>query len=221
MMKRILRSPITTAALFILAAGLLLTGTIGSVRAAPLITNDNDYTAQMELSSIGVSITNSGTVVGDDLLKGILPADEAFQVGRSYPAALAVANTGSIGEYVRVTVYKYWTDSDGKRVDLDPGLIDIHWVTDGGWTIDEGASTAERTVLYWANVVPAEGSAGVFADSIMVSGDVYRAVSQAVTDGPYDYDYENLTFHIEAVADGVQEHNIELAMPAAWGRQAG
>ena len=219
MMKRILRSPITTAALFILAAGLLLTGTIGSVRAAPLITNDNDYTAQMELSSIGVSITNGGTVVGDDLLASIIPGNEEFRIGRSYPVALAVANTGSIGEYVRVTVYKYWTDGSGKRVDLDPGLIDIHWVTDGGWTIDESASTKERTVLYWANVVPAEGSAGVFADSIMVSGEVYKAVSGA--EDRYDYDYENLTFHIEAVADGVQEHNIELAMPAAWGRQAG
>ena len=82
---------------------------------------------------------------------------EDFQIGKTYDEVLSVLNSGSIDQYVRVTVYKYWVDvnEDGtagdKRTDLDPSLIDLHFVTGNGWTIDESASTKERTVLYYAS----------------------------------------------------------------------
>lgn len=221
-MKKILRSPVTTAVLFVLAAGLLLTGTIGGVRAAELITTDKDYVAQLSLSNIALEMTESGYTIGSELLASVIPTNEEgepeFMIGRVYPAAFGVANTGDIPEYIRVTVYKYWTEgSDDKRVDLDPALIEIEWDESTGWRIEE--QTPERTVLYYTPgaVDPGDGTTA-FTKSIMVSGDVYRAVSQAEKNGEYGYDYENLMFHIEAVADGVQDHNAEQAMTSAWGR---
>ena len=61
---------------------------------------------------------------------------------------LAVINNDAINEYVRVTVYKYWEKDGEKAVDLDPSLINLHFVT-GAWVIDEEASPSERPVLYY------------------------------------------------------------------------
>ena len=211
MMKKIFRSPVTAAVLFLLAAGLLITGTIGGVRAAPLITDENDYLASMELSSINLAITENGTAVSGDAL--FSERQEDFKIGKKYPDEIAVANTGAINSYVRVTVTKYWTDSEGKAVDLDPGLILLTFAEGSGWEIDENASTEERTVLYYSDVVPAGASTSSLIEAVAVSGKVQTAVSADKT-----YDYDGTVFHVDIVADGVQEHNAEEAMTSAWGR---
>ena len=224
MLKKVMRSPVTTAVLFVLAAGLLLTGTIGGVRAAPLTYSD-DFVADMALTDIDIALVENGVITDGELLADLIDIDagEEFLIGRTYPEALAVQNIGTIDEYVRVTVYKYWTDGGDKRVDLDPGLIELDFVTGNGWTIDEEASTAERTVLYYSAPLAAgaDGNGEIsapFTDTLTISGDVHTAVSRLEEQQGYEFDYEDVQFHIEAVADGVQEHNSTDAMTSAWGR---
>ena len=223
MLKKITRSPVTTAVLFVLAAGLLLTGTIGGVRAAPLTYSD-DYIADMALTDIDIALVENGGIADGELLADLIDIDagETFQVGKRYDEALAVQNIGTIDEYVRVYVYKYWTDVDGKAVDLDPDLIDLHLVTGSGWTIDTDASTAERTVLYYSTPLAAgeDGNGEIsapFADSLAVSSWVLRAVSELKDEAGYSYDYNDVQFHVKVVADGVQTHNADDARLSAWG----
>ena len=185
--RKIMRSPITTGVLFLLAAALLLTSSIGGTRAALTYFSDN-YTSQVQMYDIGVSLVENGKAVswrnyvqnsngqwnqatgvllenmlgaGDDTVLHVnnleplsLSGKESIKIGQPYDEVLSVSNSGTIAEYVRVTVYKYWAsvNADGtlgaKRTDMDPALIDLHFVTGNGWTFDEAASTTERTVLY-------------------------------------------------------------------------
>ena len=213
MMKKFLRSPILSIVVFAAAAALLVVGTIGSVRAAT-ITPSDDYLAQIELDSIDVALVENGKSLSaeDELLTSLTSEDEEFKIGRTYDESLMVENTGDIDAYVRVTVYRYWTDADGKAVDLDPSLIILNF-PEGNWTIDEAASTPERTVLYYAETVAPGGRTDAFADSLTIDGAVVTAV-----DDLDEYIYDEVTFHVEAVADAVQTHNGEAAMISAWGR---
>ena len=234
MLNKILRSPIATALLGLAAVGLILMGGINTVRAAPAIVSEY-FGAQVELTDIETALLENGEIAegDDDLLvtKRFLEPNELherdenglvdnFKIGKTYDEKLAVRNVGTIDQYVRVTVRKYWETTDGKRVDLDPKLIDIHFVTDDGWTIDEDASTPERTVLYYDSILgSAENSetgnptdSSLFADKITISSDVFNYMTGE------DYDYENVTFRIEAQVDAVQTHSDEEAMRSAWGR---
>lgn len=213
MVKRILRSPVTTLILFAMAAGLLLAGTIGGVRAAPLLETAESYRASMVLSSIGIEVTENGLPVeeGSALFQNLLSEGERFQVGRRYSVDLAVRNSGDIGEYTRVTAYRWWESADGVKVpELDPELIEFELAD--GWLQDTEHSTDERIVLYYGRPLEAGESAAVI-NSLSINGGVVRAISaQGGTN-----DYNGLRFHVELVADGVQERNAGAAIPSAWG----
>ncbi len=223
-MKKFLSSPKATIVLFALAAVLLGFGGINAIQAAPRI-ESADYRAQVQLSNINVAITENGTVraTGDEILTDLLlrAGDKDLVVGKAYDEVLSVRNTRrpdstnegeGIDEYVRVSVYRYWTDGSGKRVDLDPEYIKLNFREDNGWTIDEAASTPERTVLYYKDVVPVDGDTQPFADKITIDS----AVSTALNNGIYQYD--NVSFHVKVTADAVQTHNGTEAMTSAWGR---
>ncbi len=220
-MKKFLSSPKATIVLFALAAVLLGFGGINAIQAAPRIESE-DYRAQVQLSNINVAVTENGDVVeGDGTLLKKLAASGDFEIGETYDELLAVRNTKhpsskntgeGIPEYVRVSVYRYWTDGSGKRVDLDPEYIKLNFREDNGWTIDAAASTPERTVLYYKDVVPVDGDTQPFADKITID----KAVSTALNNGIYQYD--NVSFHVKVTADAVQTHNGTEAMTSAWGR---
>ena len=218
MMKKLLKSPIATAVLFVAAAALLLTGGIGAAFAAPRI-QSADYRAEVVLTDIQTALTENGNVVeGDDaLLSTLVPSGEKFKVGKTYDEKLAVRNVGKIDEYVRVTVTKFWNDANGKDVALDPALIDLHFVTGQGWTIDKDASTTERTVLYYAKPIAPGEDTSLFADKLTINGKVVTSVTK-LADGSEEFDYEGVKFRIKAVADAVQTHNATDAMTSAWGR---
>lgn len=244
MIKKVLRSPVTTVVLFALAAVLIGVGGFRAISAAPAV-QSNLFGAQVQLTEIHTAIVENGELVygEDDLLRKLyLQGEEVgldtFKIGTMYDEVLSVRNVyhdketreGStadnyIPEYVRVTVSTFWT-KDGEKVretELDPGLIQLHYLTDNGWTIDEAASTKERTVLYYNNPNSADGSLAVgeesnpFADKFVISGDVIKAVSKAA-DGNDEYQYDGYKFHIQARVDAVQTHNADEARMGAWGK---
>ena len=262
-MKRVtklLRSPVTTLALFGAAAVLLLTSTIGGARAA-LTYFSEFYTTRVQMYDIGVTLCENGAAVSwrdygasadgtwqeatGVLLGNLLTdaGDESLRLGKTYPEALSAENSGSIDEYVRVTVYRYWTDKFGNKLQsLDPSLIDLHFTPGEAWLIDEAASTPERTVLYYRTVLPATDENGeqlaeddprrrtpALTDTLTIEeGALKAATTETVTEEVRDgrtyrtvtttYDYDGVTFVVEAEVDAVQTHNAEAAIRSAWGR---
>ncbi len=261
MMREFLRSPATSIALLVLAAALLLVGTIGAVQAAPRI-QSQDYRAEVVLTDIetalteySASVTEKNQVTGeethmivregdDQLLDEDLShfladnGDDEIKIGKTYPYKLGVRNIAQvtndmltdngIPQYVRVTVNKYWVligedgepvkDKHGvvKQCNLDPGLIDLHFVEGNGWTIDKKASTTERTVLYYSGILDPGDDSSEFTDTLTIDSAVLTAVTKDA--GKNKYDYKNVQFRIKATVDAVQTHNGTDAMTSAWGR---
>lgn len=269
--RKLMRSPFTTGVLFVLAAVLLLSGTIGGVRAAPN-RESNFLMAGVEMYHIGVTLTESNQPDGSspvniswrnyvqnsdnqwsattgELCKHLLdPADQEkvhgryvsnlspvnkpaegdtqFKIGQTYPEFLAVTNSGVIDTYVRVTVNKFWCDvkPDGslgdKRTDLDPSLIKLGFV-EGDWTIDTGASTDERVVLYYNGTLAPGASSSPFLNSVAVSSEVINKVAQSAPDAngviKNIYIYDGEAFQLEVTVDAVQTHNADAAKTSAWG----
>lgn len=224
--KKILASPITTIAAFVLAAGLLLFSSIGGARAALTYFSD-DYAANIQLQEIGVTLVENGAPAEGELLKGLLAEGEQFKPGVSYKEQLNVYNSGVINEYVRVSIHKYWLDENGEKIrTLSPNLIKLNLVNLGSdWLLDSEASTEERTVLYYNKLLNSQNETPLFADRLTIDGSVADHVSETKkTDGRYTtittvYEYDGARFCIEARVDAVQEHNAKDAVWSAWGRR--
>lgn len=227
---------VTTAVLLSASAVLLIGSTVGSTRAALTYYSEN-YGAEVTVSNIGVSLLENGETVSRrdydsngewNETSGALLADlqeETIVPGREYDEALAVSNSGSIDSYVRVILNKSWTDSEGSTdQNLSPELIDLNLLTDNGWIIDEGASTAERTILYYTNILPAGETTPALSDTVRIDPAVADKVTEEVTTDEngyktitFTYAYDGYTFELEAEVNAVQTHNAQDAIKSAWG----
>ena len=215
-----------TVLLAVLAACLLLVGGIGVTRAV-LIESDT-YSGTLETPDIAIQLNENGTAVSgeDTLLKGLFKAGESLTIGKIYDEVLTVTNTGSADQFARVTLYKYWTDEEGKRVDLDPAYIKL--VLGEDWAVDETSSTKERTVVYYTKVLaPGEESTPLLnkisADSEVSILVAQETVDTQVVDGvtytkiETTYVYDGLSLNLEASADAIQTHHAQDAIEASWG----
>lgn len=216
--KKILSIPGISLAAFILAIVLLAGSSIGGARAA-LTYYSEDYVANVALQEIGVELIEEGNIAsGGNLLAHFAQNDEIIKPGQTYTEQLAVRNTGTIGEYVRVSVYKYWMKDGEKLNDLSPALIGLHF-TGNGWVEDEAASTAERSVWYYTSVLPVGEDSSLFADTLTIDRAIATKV-RLVTEGNVTtaiYEYDGAQFCVEASVDAVQEHNAQAAIKSAWG----
>ena len=199
----------------------------------------------------------NGTEVGVLLGSGeggsaqrFLGEDTAIIPGKTYPEAISVRNSGEIDEYVRVTIYRYWTNPKGEKVftsnqtgtstqGLSPDLIKLNWVNRDVWLLDEHASTEERMVFYYRNLVKSnkeedeKKDTKPLCDSLRIDPSVADKVKQTDTkieitdeDGnktkktvkkATTYVYDGWQFCVEAQVDAVQNHNIVDAAKSAWG----
>ena len=225
-LKKMIASPVTTIAAFAVAAGLLLFSSVGGARAALTYFSD-DYAANIQLHEIGVTLVENGAPVEGELLKGLLAEGEELKLGTAYQEQLNVYNSGVINEYVRVSIHKYWVDSEGEKIrTLSPELIGLNLVNLGtDWLIDQEASTRERTVLYYNKLLASQSETPLFADKLTIDGSIADRVGETrETSGGYTtitvtYEYDGAQFCIEAKVDGVQEHNAQDAIWSAWGRR--
>lgn len=224
-----------TAIGFAGAIVLLAASGIGSTRAALTYYSEN-YTAQMELKSIGVALVENGTTLVErngykekakqeekSLFQNLLKDEEEFKIGHAYPEKLTVKNTGNMNEYVRVTVTRYWTDTEGKKLpNLSPAYIQIGY-NDRDWMKDEKQTTQEREIWYYKNLLEPGEESQVLADSITIDDAIVSKVTETrttkdgVTTIEADYVYDQAVFHVKAEVDGVQTHNASDAMKSAWG----
>ena len=234
---------LTVPAVLLTASALLLAGsTAGSARAA-LTYFSEDYSAQVSISRIGVSLEENGETISSrdytednawaetqgTLFSGLFgEGKESPQLGKAYDDNITVKNSGSIDTFVRVIVKKSWKDGEGnKDTSLDPDLIRLDFLTGNGWMVDEEASTKERTVLYYANALAAGESTAPLLDegALTIDKSVGSKVTQETEETPQgtlvrtSYAYDGYQFSVEIEADAVQTHNAEDAIQSAWGTQ--
>lgn len=155
--------------------------------------------------------------------------DSAVYAGKEYPESISVRNSGEIDEYVRLTIYRYWLNPKGEKVfgsgaGPSPKLIKLNWVHSDLWLHDEKASTEEREVFYYKNLLKKGTDTEPVCDKLTIDSDVERWVTQTKTDNGKggtkivtSYDYDGWKFCLEAQVDAVQNHNIEDAAKSAWG----
>ena len=230
-------------ALVLTAAALLLVGsTVGSTRAALTYYSEN-YSAQMNMQSIGVSLLENDKVVSSrdyvsnnewkgtsegTLLTDLLGKDETFTPGKKYNEAISVKNSGTIDTFVRVIITKSWQDEKGnKNTNLSPDLIELNFLTDNGWQVAKAQSTRERTVLYYTKAVAAGDTTPALSDTLRINPSIASDVTKPVPESEkesekgktitYTYKYNGYTFHIDAEVDAVQTHNAKDAIKSAWG----
>ena len=108
-----------TAVLLFGASALLLLGSVVGSSQAALTYYSADYQAEIELTEIGVTLLENGTPAGGQgenggrLLTNLTGDNKGgtIQPGKPYKEELSVHNSGSIDEYVRVIVYRYWWEA--------------------------------------------------------------------------------------------------------------
>ena len=230
-------------ALVLTAAALLLVGsTVGSTRAALTYYSEN-YSAQMNMQSIGVSLLENDKVVSSrdyvsnnewkgtsegTLLTDLLGKDETFTPGKKYNEAISVMNSCTIDTFVRVIITKSWQDEKGnKNTNLSPDLIELNFLTDNGWQVAKAQSTRERTVLYYTKALKAGKPTPALSDTLRINPSIASDVTKPVPESEkesekgktitYTYKYNGYTFHIDAEVDAVQTHNAKDAIKSAWG----
>lgn len=234
MRKKKRNSRFQKSTLILLAAAvLLLAGSaIGSTRAALTYFSEN-YAAQMNTPEIGVSLVENGKVVatdgeeGEALLTGLTKDGAEFQLGREYQEELAVQNTGTIDQYVRVSIYKSWENPKGdKDTTLSPAYINLHMTEGSGWIEDAGARTTERSVWYYTEPLAVGATTPALSDTIQIDNAVASKVTERTTmedDKQVTttvYAYDGYTFQVKAEVDAVQNHNAQAAIKSAWGVDA-
>ena len=236
--KRFLTSPRVSLGAFVLAAGLLLFSSVGGARAALAFYSDN-YVSHMQLQNIGVTLLENGREVSsrdygssadgtwietEGVLLGNMLADgETVKPGTVYSEDLRVQNTGTIDEYVRVSICRYWVDRDGNKLpELSPELIGLNLTNLGsGWIEDPEAETAERTVLYYSRRLSDGETSVPFADTLTIDTMIATKVRQETQGDTIKtvYAYDGAEFCVEVRVDAVQDHNGEDAIRSAWGRR--
>ena len=240
--KAISSTPVNVA-LFVIAAILLLGSIVGGTQAALSYYSDT-YVARLQASNIGVTLNENGKAVAhrdydydgrwnqetlevDPNLVRLLQGDEFknFTIGKEYNEQLTVTNSGSIAEYVRVTVNKYWEDENGNKVTtVSPDFIKLTQANNNDWFVDTDATTLERTVYYYKYLLQPGDTTSAVTDKLSIDSAIGNKVTQTETkneDGTTTivtkYDYNGTRFCLEATAYAVQEHNVEDAIHSAWG----
>ena len=200
------------------AAALLLAGSIGvSIEENGETVSSRDYAGNDQWSETSTSLFTNLL----DTEKG-----ETLALGKKYDDSITIKNSGSIDTFVRAVVTKSWQDSEGnKDTSLDPDFIRLNFLTENGWQIDESASTPERTVLYYTNLLaPGQSTAELLGeDALSIDSAVGTKVNQTETrteEGTVittEYAYDGYSFQVEVEADAVQTHNAADAIKSAWG----
>lgn len=212
----------TKIVLSVAAVGLVgcLAFAVSPARSALSYTSD-DYVAEIQQAHIAAAlIEKTGTedswreveAAGEMLpAKALLGEDEALAYGREYPEALAVRNVSADqGEYVRLTLRKYWAVDNTKTGSLDPSFINLAYDAErsGDWVLSEQESNNERLVFYYKHLLrPGEDTATPAITAISVDESIAAVASE----------YQNAWLGLSAQVDSVQENNAPAAAKSAWG----
>lgn len=219
-MTKISKNTLKITAAILCIALVILGGLIGRSRAA-LLEGDG---AQVELGmeTLDVQLLENGDAVADGGRLFSSLDDAKIDPGYTYDDAVAVRNSGVGEEYVRVIVTKYWTDENGSKVtSVKPDEIEL--AEGNGWTANKAESTAEQTVYYYNSSLAAGEDSSPLFTGIRLDGSIAEAYE--ITEKSDDnkttliaaFDYDGLSFNVEAEAQAVQYEHGQEAAGSAWG----
>ena len=235
-MKKLMKKPVLLLAA---AAVLLLASSVGSTQAALTYYSEN-YMAEVKVANIGVTVLENGNVVNfrnyledgkwdtktENNTLALIKDGEQLIPGKTYEDKIVVRNSGAIDTYVRVIVTKSWKDADGKDTTLSPAYIELNVPDGNGWEKDPAASTTEREVYYYTQILPADtdeedknNDSAPLTDTFRINPAVAKELIQT-TNGKvitYTYKYDGYESIVEIEADAVQTHNAANAIKSAWG----
>lgn len=223
------------AMMLVLALAMAVGGVSGIARAALTYYSDR-YDLDIEVPAIGVTLRENGKDVawrdyysGDSDASGsrsLLSWADAIKPGEYYDEALTVRNSGDIESYVKLEVYKYWTDNKGNKITtLSPDQIELDLGDGMNWYVDEDASTAERTVLYYLLPLAAGASTDDACTELRLDGTLAMKTGETLLKQDDDgrtfrvgYEYDNVRMCLDAQVYAVQTHNAADAIKSAWGK---
>lgn len=239
MLKTLKSLPLASRAIIALAVvGVVACAVFAVQPARSALISSSTYEAEVSQSHIGVALIEK---TGDEASwrevsqeGDLLPLDalflegeaQAVKVGVLYPEQISARNTSDDrGEYVRLTVRKYWSAPEavdpaeaptetsgslGKTETLDPSLIQLQFdeANGGDWVYSSAESTAERLVFYYKHLLEPGADANTPAiTGFSVSKNLVTVASR----------YENAQVSLDAQVDSVQKSKAAEAARSAWG----
>lgn len=170
----------------------------------------------IELGSVDIEILEDGEIVSEgNILEWV---NEDFKIGQIYTQEIASKNTGTATQYVRVIIYRSWTNENGvKDTSLDPEMIELDKSTEE-WLWDENSETPERMVAYYKYPVASEEQTTPCINSIRISSDVQYEYEKII-DGDnltLQNRYNNKLFEISVEFDAIQASSVVEAMKEEW-----
>ena len=157
--------------------------------------------------------------------------------GRTYKEEIKARNGQNIPQYLRLTVKKYWVNTDGaKDTRLDPELIKLGYsgkdYNAGPWIRNEAESTPESETYYYNKILPKNADTELLFNELTIDKKIMKNLTkkpaettetttqdgkETVTVYTYSYDYNGYAFYIEADVQAIQTHNINDAISSLWG----
>lgn len=225
--------------LLAVAAVLLLVSTVGATQAAITATNKDSYTAKMQAPTLNVSLLeNQGTgedaafvEIGESVIlsKMLDQSNGKLIPGKIYEEELKVQNNGNTDAYVRVVITKNWLDANNvPDRTLSPENIKLGFDDQGEWILDASASTSERTVLYYKNILSANGGVTpIFLETLQIQNGFDLIVKEKTVSEnngykviEYSHPYDGYSMNISVEVDAVQTYDAAEAIKSAWGVEA-
>ncbi len=214
------RSSAVTGLILALALVLLLFSTVGGAMAALSIRTDSSghaFVADFATRHIGVQALCNGEVAsGKGAMDSVISGTPA--PGKNYDFELKAKNTGTIDEYVRLTIYKYWMKDGKKDTSLDPSLIHVN-LDSSNWIQDDTYTDGERIVLYYKNpLAVGETTPDAATASVAVDAEILKVLElKEGSKTTYTYVYNGAEVGLTVEVAGVQTHNAKDAILSAWG----
>ena len=250
------------AAAVMLLAGSGIMGTKASFTAV-----SDDYMAEFYLNHLQVHLLENGedvcggsnTLDGASKVTGALATELGYtkgsdgeelgtvEPGKVYKEEVAARNGQDIPQYVRMTVRKYWVETDGKgnvktdeqgnpvkTTKLSPDQIRLTYGKDnpkakardlynkGAWVINSEESTTESATYYLKQPLAGGADSALLFDRVMIDGAVAQGTVETSKENgktiyTYKYDYDGFAFFIEADVQAIQTHSAQDAIHSQWG----
>ena len=238
------KAKMPTYKLLLLAAGLFLLVAAGLFTVtgarAQLVARTSDYNAAFALNHLQVHLLENGTDVcggansvdgekASGKLLGYLNGEDGatIQPGRVYREEIAARNGAGTPQYVRLIVYKYWTDEAGNKTqELDPSLIQLTYggeeYNSSAWQRNDAESTPERSVYYYSGQLPAGADSAVLFDQLRIDDQVMTGdnIIEDQTDEThytYHFKYDGYQCCIKAEVQAIQTDHADEAVESLWG----
>ena len=246
----------------LVAAGLLLSvGTFTGARALPNVISDH-YNAHFYLNHLQVHLLENGedvcggknTLDGSNKITGALATElgykddsnlGAVEPGKIYKEEIAARNGKDISQFVRLTVRKYWVETDDKgnvvtttdsagnvvpkkTTKLHPKQIHLMYKGKDGfnsdaWFENPNEKTTESSTYYYSSLLAGGADTELLFDQLMIDKKVAEREDEpeVTKDGnrtiyTYVYMYDGYAFYIEADVQAIQAHNAQEAIESQW-----